>query len=65
MVTLLVLNTLKRFKGLELPSFQSDCLVLNADGASVNTGIHKDLGAKIKEEGDWLQLVLFLTLHSR
>ena len=30
---------------------------LNVDGASVNSGIQKGLGAKTKEEADWLQLV--------
>ena len=32
-------------------------LALNVDGASVNTGIHKGLGAKIKEEAGRLQSV--------
>ena len=30
---------------------------LNVDGANVNSGIQKGLGAKTKEEVDWLQLV--------
>ena len=36
---------------------------LNVDGASVNTGIHRGLGVKIKEDVPWLMLVHCFSHH--
>ena len=47
----------KAFERIGITKFSKRLLVLDVDGANVNTGIHKGLGAKIKEEADWLQLV--------
>ena len=47
----------KAFEKIGITKFSKRMLGLNVDGANVNTGIHKGLGAKIKEEADWLQLV--------
>ena len=47
----------KVFQRFGITKFSERLLGLNVDGASVNTGIHRDLRAKIKEEADWLQLV--------
>ena len=47
----------KAFERIGITKFSERLLGLNVDGANVNTGIHKGLGAKIKEEADWLQLV--------
>ena len=47
----------KAFQRFGIGKFPERLLGLNFDGASVNTGIHKGLRAKIKEEVDWLQLV--------
>ena len=46
----------KAFQGLGITKFSERLLGLNVDGASVDTGIHKSLRAKLKEEADWLQL---------
>ena len=45
------------FNRFGITNFSDRLLGLNVDGASVNTGIHKGLGAKIKEEASWLQVV--------
>ena len=47
----------KAFERIGITKFSERLLGLNVDGANVNTGTHKGLGAKIKEEADWLQLV--------
>ena len=47
----------KAFQRFRITKFSERLLGLNVDDASVNTVIHKGLGAKIKEEADWLQLV--------
>ena len=47
----------KAFERIGITKFSERLLGLNVDGANMNTGIHKGLSAKIKEEADWLQLV--------
>ena len=52
----------KGFQRFRITKFSEWLLGLNVDGASVNTGIHKGLVAKI-EEADWLQLVHCFNHH--
>ena len=47
----------KAFQRFGITKFSERLLALNVDGANVNTGIHKGLGPKIKEEADWFQSV--------
>ncbi len=42
---------------LEFHAFASRLHALNIDGASVNTGIHRGLGARIRELAPWLTVV--------
>ena len=52
----------KAFQRFRITKFSEWLLGLNVDGASVNTGIHKGLRAKI-EEADWFQLVHCFNHH--
>ena len=47
----------KAFERIGITKFSERLLGLNVDGANVNTDTQNGLGAKIKEEADWLQLV--------
>ena len=50
-------SILQAFERLELTNWKKELFTLNVDGASVNTGIHTQLGVKIKEGVPWLMLL--------
>jgi hypothetical protein len=45
------------FTRIGLTSFVDKLTGLNVDGASVNTGIHRGLGALLKQQSPWLQVI--------
>ena len=45
------------FTRIVLPTFTDRLTGLNVDGASVNTGIHRGLGALLKQQSPWLQVI--------
>ena len=45
------------FGGIGLTSFADRLTGLNVDGASLNTGIHRGLGALLKQRSPWLQVI--------
>ena len=47
----------KAFTRIGLPTFTDRSTGLNEDGASVNTGIHRGLGALLKQQSPWLQVI--------
>lgn len=45
------------FHRLGVTSFTNKLIGLNVDGASVNTGIHRGVGALLKERAPWMQVI--------
>ena len=50
-------SILQAFESLKLTNLKKKLFTLNVDGVSVNTGIHRGLGVKIKEDVPWLMLI--------
>ena len=50
-------SIIEAFNRFGITSFEEKLVGLNVDGASVNTGKHKGLGARIKEIAPWLDVV--------
>ena len=51
------------FSRIGLTSFAEKLTGLNVDGASVNTGIHHGLGALLKQQSPWLQVIHCFNHH--